>query len=80
MKTNTPTLMETKELNREIWLFGFRILLKTSFPQLDLKILGSGFLSQGTGGGAKISPLLPVWSSVMLTNRISILLLFKKKR
>lgn len=29
--------METKELNREIWLFGFRILLKTSFPNWILK-------------------------------------------
>lgn len=80
MKTNTPTLMEVKELNKEMWLFGSESYLKRLLPDGILKISGSGFLSHGTGGGAKISPPLPVWSSEMLTNRISTLLLFKQKR
>lgn len=45
MKTNTPTLMEIKELNMEMWLFGSESYLKRLLPDGILKISGSGFLS-----------------------------------
>lgn len=79
MKTNTPVLMDTKELNREISFWVPGCSLKHLFPNWVLKPWGFSFLTHDRGGRTKSLPPLPAWFPIMLPDKKSIHLNFLKR-
>lgn len=80
MKTNTPTLMETKELNREMYVLVSESQLKHLFPNWILKsrVSVSSRMAQEAGLNLSTAPSLILCDDDQ--QNFHPLLLFKKKR